>query len=143
MRLSRRTSSRGSTAKSPESVRLLLDTHVVLWWSEGSRLLRPTVRKQITDAEEVFVSAASAWEISIKVALGKLRIPGPLMDVVAASGFLPMPIDFAHAEAVKSLPPLHTDPFDRLLVAQAQVERLHLVTHDRLLERYPVQFLRA
>jgi PIN domain nuclease of toxin-antitoxin system len=65
------------------------------------------------------------------------------MDVVTASGFLPMPIDFAHAEAVKGLPLLHTDPFDRLLVAQAQVEQLHLVTHDRMLELYPVQFLRA
>src|SRR5438552_3914630 len=128
---------------SPEPVRLLLDTHVVLWWSERSRLLRPAIKKQITQADEVFVSAASAWEVSIKVALGKLTVPGPLMDVVTASGFSPMPIEFAHAEAVKDLPLLHTDPFDRLLVAQARVEQLHLVTNDRMLERYPVQFLRA
>jgi PIN domain nuclease of toxin-antitoxin system len=124
-------------------VRLLLDTHVVLWWSERNRLLKPALRKQIVEADAVFVSAASAWEVSIKVALGKLTVPGPLMDVVTASGFAPLPIEFAHAEAVKNLPLLHTDPFDRLLVAQAQVEKLHLVTNDRMLERYPVQFLRA
>jgi PIN domain nuclease of toxin-antitoxin system len=124
-------------------VRLLLDTHVVLWWGQQSRRLRPTVRRQIAEADEVFVSAASAWEVSIKVALGKLAVPGPLMEVVTASGFSAMPIGFAHAEEVKNLPLLHADPFDRLLIAQARVEGLHLVTHDRLLERYPVRYLRA
>ncbi len=122
-------------------MRLLLDTHVVLWWSEDNRRLRPAIRKQIEQADEVFVSAASAWEVSIKVGLGKLTVPGPLMDIVKISGFAPLPIDFAHAEAVKSLPLLHTDPFDRLLVAQALVEKLTFVSGDRALEKYPVSFL--
>lgn len=124
-------------------MRLLLDTHVVLWWSEGGRALRPSARRQIAEAEEVYVSAASAWEVSIKVSLGKLVVPGPLMEAVAASGFAPLPIAFAHAEALKDLPPVHADPFDRMLVAQARVERLCLVTRDPWLEKYPVEVLRA
>lgn len=89
------------------------------------------------------MSAASEWEVTIKVAIGKLVVPGPLLDVVTASGFSPLPIDFAHAAAVGSLPPLHADPFDRMLVAQALVEQLHFVTRDRLLAKYPAAVLPA
>ncbi len=89
------------------------------------------------------MSAASAWEVSVKVALGKLEVPGPLMEVVAAAGFTPLPVDFAHAEAVRRLPRLHRDPFDRMLVAQAQVERLYLVSSDRALGAYPIDFITA
>jgi PIN domain nuclease of toxin-antitoxin system len=124
-------------------VRLLLDTHVVLWWSEQSRRLKATLRKQIAQADEVFVSAASAWEVNIKVSLGKLSVPGPLMEVVESSGFSALPVTFEHAEAVKGLPALHSDPFDRLLVAQAQVEGLHLVTSDVILARYAIPVVRA
>lgn len=124
-------------------MRLLLDTHVVLWWSQQSRHLKASVRKQIAQADEVYVSAASAWEVSIKVSLGKLSVPGPLMEVVESSGFSPLPVTFAHAEAVKGLPALHSDPFDRLLVAQAQVEGLHLVTSDVVLAGYAVTVVRA
>lgn len=124
-------------------MRLLLDTHVVLWWGERSRRLKPEIRARIIDADEVFVSAASAWEVSVKVALGKLEVPGPLMEVVAAAGFTPLPVDFAHAEAVRRLPRLHRDPFDRMLVAQAQVERLYLVSSDRALGAYPIDFITA
>ena len=124
-------------------MRLLLDTHVVLWWSQGGSQIKADARRRIREADEVFVSAASEWEVAIKVALGKLSVPGPLLDVVAASGFSPLPIDFAHAAAVGSLPAVHADPFDRILVAQALVERIHLVSHDRLLARYPVLFLPA
>jgi PIN domain nuclease of toxin-antitoxin system len=124
-------------------VRLLLDTHVVLWWSERSRRLREETRRRIAEADEVFVSAASAWEVSVKVALGKLEVPGPLMEVVASSGFVPLPITFAHAEAVRTLPRLHADPFDRMLVAQAVVEGLALVSRDRALASYPIQLIGA
>lgn len=124
-------------------MRLLLDTHVVLWWSQGAAQLRADTRKKIEEADEVFVSAASAWEVGVKVALGRLAVPGPLLEVVTASGFSPLPIDFAHAEAAGALPPIHSDPFDRMLVAQAIVERLQLVSHDRALARYSVSFLPA
>jgi PIN domain nuclease of toxin-antitoxin system len=124
-------------------VRLLLDTHVVLWWSQGGSRIKAAARRAIREADEVFVSAASEWEVTIKVAIGKLVVPGPLLDVVTASGFSPLPIDFAHAAAVGSLPPLHADPFDRMLVAQALVEQLHFVTRDRLLAKYPAAVLPA
>jgi PIN domain nuclease of toxin-antitoxin system len=124
-------------------VRLLLDTHVFLWWCENSRRLQKSVRLAIEEAEDVFVSAASAWEVAIKVALRKLRIPGPLATAVAANSFDELPITFAHAAAVSSFPMHHTDPFDRMLAAQAQVESLMLVTHDRQLEAYAVPILWA
>jgi PIN domain nuclease of toxin-antitoxin system len=124
-------------------VRLLLDTHVFLWWGEDSRQLRADVRRRIAQADDVFVSAASAWEASIKAGLGRLRLPGPLLEAVVASGFSPLPLDFAHAEAVRALPPLHTDPFDRMLVAQAQVEGLTLVSRDQTLREYGIMFVPA
>jgi PIN domain nuclease of toxin-antitoxin system len=124
-------------------MRLLLDTHVFLWWGGDSRQLKAEARRRISQADEVFVSAASAWEASIKAALGKIRLPGPILEAVLASGFSPLPIDFAHAEAVRALPPIHTDPFARMLVAQAQVEGLHLVSRDRTLREYGVPFLAA
>ena len=124
-------------------MRLLLDTHVFLWWGGDSGKLKAEARRRINGAEEVFVSAASAWEVSIKVALGKLRLRIPFLDAVTESGFSPLPVDFAHAEAVKDLPRLHTDPFDRMLVAQARVEQLQLVSQDRELARYSVLFLPA
>jgi PIN domain nuclease of toxin-antitoxin system len=124
-------------------VRLLLDTHVFLWWSEDSRLLKARTRRAIEDADDVFVSAASIWEAAIKAAIGKLDLRASLADTVERAGFSPLPIDFAHAEAVRALPRLHADPFDRMLVAQARVEDLHLVSRDAVLGRYPVSFLPA
>jgi PIN domain nuclease of toxin-antitoxin system len=94
-----------------------------------------------SSGEEVFVSAASAWEVALTVATGKLRIPEPLAAAVAASAFNELPITFAHAAAASSLPLHHTDPFDRMLAAQAQVESLTLVTHDRQLQAYAVPIL--
>jgi PIN domain nuclease of toxin-antitoxin system len=124
-------------------MRLLLDTHVVIWWSQHSRRLSASTRRLIAETDDVFVSAASEWEVSIKVALGKLKVPGPLMEVVTSSGFVPLPITFAHAEAVRRLPQLHSDPFDRMLVAQALVEGLHVVSGDRVLAKYAVELLPA
>jgi PIN domain nuclease of toxin-antitoxin system len=124
-------------------VRLLLDTHVFLWWSEQNRRLKAAVRRAILDADDVFVSAASIWEANIKMALGKLEVQASLAATVADSGFRPLAIDFAHAEAVKMLPRLHADPFDRMLVAQAATERLHLVSRDHALARYGGLFVAA
>ncbi len=98
--------------------------------------MRPEAMDAIRSANEVFVSAASAWEVGIKAAAGKIRLDAVFADGVAASGFEPLPIDFHHAAAAAELPPHHRDPFDRMLVAQARIERLTLVTHDRQLEPY-------
>jgi PIN domain nuclease of toxin-antitoxin system len=116
-------------------VRLLLDTHVFLWWRAG-REMRPEAMEAIRTADDVFVSAASAWEISIKAAAGKLRLTASFADGVAQSGFVPLPISLVHAAVAGELPPHHRDPFDRMLVAQARAERLTLVSRDRRLEPY-------
>jgi PIN domain nuclease of toxin-antitoxin system len=122
-------------------VRLLLDTHVFLWWIEDVPRLKRGIRASITGADAVFVSAASAWEIAIKQALGKLRIPPVIEEGIEQSGFSPLPIGFRHAAAVAELPLHHGDPFDRMLIAQARVEGATLVTHDRQFERYGVPVL--
>ncbi len=121
--------------------RLLLDTHVFLWWRSASRKLGATARRAITEADVVFVSAATAWEAAIKIALGRLRVPDTIEAGVVDSGFEKLPIGFPHAEAAARLPPHHADPFDRMLVAQARIEGLTLVTHDRRLGRYEVELL--
>ena len=123
--------------------RLLLDTHIFLWWRGEPTRLTSAVRSRIATADIVFVSAASAWEAGIKVALGRLEIPDTIESGVLASGFEKLPITFSHAERAAGLPPHHRDPFDRMLVAQAQAEGLTLVTHDRLLEPYAVEILWA
>lgn len=122
-------------------MRLLLDTHVFLWWRDDSRTLRASARRAIAEAQIVFVSAATAWEAAIKASLGRLQIPDTIESGVIDSGFEKLPISFSHAEAAAHLPPHHADPFDRMLVAQARAERLTLVTHDRRLARYEVEVL--
>ena len=120
---------------------LLLDTHVFLWWRSQPPKISPDVTRRISAAEVVFVSAASAWEAAIKVALGKLKLPESFESGVAESGFQQLPIGFGHAGRVSDLPPHHQDPFDRMLVAQAQSEGLTLVSHDRRLAPYDVPIL--
>lgn len=127
---------------SPAS-RLLLDTHVFLWWRGEPSRLALDLRNRIATADIVFVSAASAWEAAIKVSLGRLELPDTIEEGVLASGFERLLITFSHAERVAGLPPHHKDPFDRILVAQAQAEGLTLVTHDRLLEPYDIEILWA
>lgn len=121
--------------------RLLLDTHVFLWWRAEPRRLVGDAHAAVVEADEVFVSAASAWEAAIKSALGKLELPASVESGVLDSGFEELVITFAHTERVAALPQHHRDPFDRMLVAQAQIEDLVLVTHDRSLEPYNVQIL--
>ncbi|MBA3553379.1 MAG: type II toxin-antitoxin system VapC family toxin [Gemmatimonadales bacterium] len=123
-------------------MRLLLDTHVLICWDEGRRLSAPA-RRAITDADEVFVSAASAWEVATKVGLGRLRPTRTVEDAVGESGFVELPVTFQHASRVAFLPLHHRDPFDRLLAAQAEVEGLTLVTRDPAFEPYEIDLLRA
>jgi PIN domain nuclease of toxin-antitoxin system len=124
-------------------LRLLLDTHVFLWWWQASRQLKPPARRSIAAAEDVLVSAVSAWEMAIKIGLGRLRFEGSMSDALTDCRFAALPVGFAHAERYLGLPAHHTDPFDRMLVAQALVEGLTLVTHDRRLEAYDVPLLRT
>ncbi len=121
--------------------RLLLDTHVFLWARAHDPRLEGQAGEAIVQAGIVFVSAASAWEAAVKTALGKLRIPEPFRVGVKDSGFDQLPVTFAHAEEAGRLPPHHADPFDRMLIAQARIERLTLVTADRLFGRYDVDIL--
>ena len=120
---------------------LLLDTHAFLWWRMNSQSLHAAARQAIADAPYVFVSAATAWEVAIKAQLGRLQVPESISKGVEASSFLPLPMTLAHAEAAGALPLHHADPFDRMLVAQAHLEQLTLVTHDRAMAPYGVAIL--
>lgn len=122
-------------------MRLLLDTHVFLWWSDDDPRLKAKPRRAIAKAETVVVSAASAWEAAIKIALGKLRMRTPFEQAVEINAFECLLISFAHAAAVMSLAPHHRDPFDRMLIAQAIAEGLTIVTHDRRFEPYGIPIL--
>ena len=118
-------------------MRLLLDTHIFLWVLAGSPRLRPAARARIEAANEVFVSAASIWEVAIKVRLGKLTADADaVVAAMAESGFSELPVRAVHAARVASLPAHHDDPFDRLLLAQALSEPLQLLTADRVLAQY-------
>jgi PIN domain nuclease of toxin-antitoxin system len=115
---------------------LLLDTHVVLWWQRDDRRLGREARDAIATADVVWVSAVSGWEVAIKSALGRLRLDEPFPVLIAADDFTELPMTLAHASRLQTLPPHHTDPFDRMLAAQALTERATVVTHDRAFEPY-------
>lgn len=123
--------------------RLLLDTEALIWWDANDRRLGGNARALIQSASGVYVSAASAWEIAIKSALGKLRTTRRPAQVVADAAFVELPITFQHTEAVSTLPPHHSDPFDRLLVAIARIEELTVVSSDPQLARYDVPVVDA
>ena len=126
---------------------LLLDTHVLLWWLQDSDRLGRRARNAILrPGAVVFISAASIWEISIKSAMGRLKLKEPLgrcLPDLLASGFHQLPIGFEHALAVRDLPPHHNDPFDRMLIAQAQCEDLTLMTADAAITPYDVRTIDA
>ena len=123
---------------------LSLDTHVLLWTLSAPERLSKVARNAIEDpANIVFVSAAVAWEIEIKSALGKLRAPSDLLNQLAAANLQELPITIAHALAIKQLPNLHRDPFDRIMLAQAKAAGLTFVTADPEVLQYPAAFLRA
>lgn len=124
--------------------RLLLDTHVLLWWLGGDPRLGPQAVAVIADPHnEVYVSAASTWEISIKVAIGKLQVPDNMSSIIDEEGFSPLPISPYHGDQAGQLPEYHKDPFDRMLVAQAQAEGLILMTQDQAVMQYPVRTMAA
>ena len=122
---------------------LLLDTHVLLWWLADDPRLTPTMREAIADpATSVMVSAASAWEAAIKAAVGKLRVPDGLRDELVRHGFDELPVTVEDGLAAGALPRHHSDPFDRMLIAQAQMEDLTVVSVDRRFAEYEVELLR-
>ena len=125
-------------------MRLLLDSHALLWSLEAPEQLRPEARDAIRDpSNEVFVSAASVWELAIKQANGRLEISGDLVATIEASRFEPLPITQQHSLAAGTLPPHHRDPFDRMLIAQAAIEGLTIVTRYTRFEQYGVSVLGA
>jgi PIN domain nuclease of toxin-antitoxin system len=120
---------------------LLLDTHVVLWWLADDPQLPDGVKDLLDHEPDARVSAATIWEIAIKQSLGKIIAPDDLPERVRGSGFRELPVSFSHAMAAGRLPPVHRDPFDRMLVAQARCEELTLVTRDANCQRYEVAVL--
>lgn len=125
-------------------MRLLLDTHALLWFLGEPDRLAPDARRAIVDADVVTVSAASFWEISTKIARGRLRVPSDdLLGEVGEWGFETLALTPDHAWAAGGLPLHHRDPFDRMLVAQAQLEGLTIVTRDPAIARYQVAVLAA
>lgn len=129
-------------------MRILLDTQVWLWLQVSPERLSDVSLEMLADpANELFLSAASAWEIAVKVGIGKLTLPSPPDEYVprrlASSGTSTLPVELRHALHVANLPAHHRDPFDRLLVSQAQLESLPLLSADRQLAAYDVEILRA
>jgi PIN domain nuclease of toxin-antitoxin system len=124
--------------------RLLLDTHVLLWWLSDDPRLGQTARQVIADPRnQVYISAASTWEISIKRSLGKLSAPDDMNSIVDDEGFDELPISLFHGDQAGALPEYHKDPFDRMLIAQAQSEGLVIVTSDENICRYGIRVLDA
>jgi len=124
-------------------VRLLLDTHTLLWWLDGDRHLSKGARRAIADSDNaVLVSAASAWEIATKVRIGKLPgavdVAADIPGCLASQRFQSLDISVLHAQRAGRLPGQHRDPFDRMLIAQAQIEDLAVVTNDEIFDRYGV-----
>lgn len=129
-------------------MRLLLDTHALLWWLAGDERLPQPAREAIADADNtVLVSAASAWEIATKVRLGKLpgaaAIAGELTACLVEQGFTPLSVSVDHAQRAGALPGPHRDPFDRMLIAQAQALGVALVSNERLFDSYGIRRLWA
>jgi len=118
-------------------MRLLIDTPIFIWWLKNSSELSKKARDLIINAEEVFVSSASIWEISIKITLKKLKVDVfEVINAIEENGFLEMPITTKHAANLSQLKNIHRDPFDRILIAQAISEPLKFITSDKILKGY-------
>ncbi|GIJ27216.1 twitching motility protein PilT [Micromonospora qiuiae] len=120
---------------------LLLDTHVVIWWLTDDPGLSPEIKHRLDHEPDVFVSAATIWEIAIKQAIGKIKEPENLPELVRGSGFRHLSITADHAIFAGQLPMIHRDPFDRMLVAQARCENLVLASRDSAVQQYDVPVL--
>lgn len=124
--------------------RLLLDTHTLLWWLSDNSALGIRSREAIMEPRnEVYVSAATTWEISIRRMIGKLDAPNDMDSIVEDEGMLKLPITLFHGEQAGALPEIHKDPFDRMLIAQAQAEGLIVVTADKIFQQYKIRLMRA
>ena len=121
-------------------MRILLDTHVLLWAVLNDPRVTAAQAQAISDGD-VYLSSASVWEIGIKRAIGKLDVPGDLFEIAVDAGCRPLPISWTHAEVAAALPPHHSDPFDRMLIAQARCEGLRLASSDTKLRAYDVDLL--
>ena len=119
-------------------MKLLIDTHALLWWQRDDRRLNRVARKAIGMADIVWVSSATGWEAAMKIAKGRLRLLEPLGVTLVADDFTELPVTLKHAEEFLRVPRHHGDPFDRILVAQARVEGATIVTHDRAFEAYGI-----
>jgi PIN domain nuclease of toxin-antitoxin system len=118
-------------------LKLLLDTHILLWVMQDADALSASARQRISAADEVYVSSIVLWELAIKVGLGKLKLDLAALDRrLEDSALLPLPVTWTHTAALRQLPGHHRDPFDRMLVAQAMSEPMHLLTHDAALAAY-------
>ncbi|MGY6555692.1 MAG: type II toxin-antitoxin system VapC family toxin [Wenzhouxiangella sp.] len=118
----------------------LLDTHALLWWLADSPALPDSARERIANPDhDVYVSAVTAWEIAIKRELGKLRAPFELAGMIKEEGFSELPISLQHGENAGRLPPIHRDPFDRMLVAQAATHNMIILTRDESIARYGIK----
>lgn len=126
-------------------MKLLLDSHAFLWWLAEDPKLGKEAREAVADpSSTVLVSAATVWELSIKAALGKLDLDGAdLVEEIEANGFVELPMTARHAQAAATLPRHHDDPFDRVLIAQARVEGLTIVTRDSAFDAYSIAIVLA
>jgi PIN domain nuclease of toxin-antitoxin system len=122
----------------------LLDTHTLLWWLEDNPSLNIKARATISNSNNlVYVSPVSTWEITIKKALGKLKAPNDLEQVILKCGFEQLPIIIKHTNHIENLENYHGDPFDRLLISQALVEKLTIITRDKNIVKYNVPTIPA
>jgi PIN domain nuclease of toxin-antitoxin system len=125
-------------------MKLLLDTHVLLWALTDPQEIDAGARGKIISPENlVYMSLASLWELQIKESIGKLKLPKDFFDLLEPAGFEPLPVLLGHIKALRRLPLIHRDPFDRILVAQAKSEGITLVTRDPEILRYGASFLRG
>jgi PIN domain nuclease of toxin-antitoxin system len=123
-------------------MRFALDTHIFLWWLENPTLLSKEAIAAIKNGQNIiYISAAVIWEIAIKKSLGKIQIPNDINGVIQSNQFAELPITIAHAQVLEKLPPVHRDPFDRMLIAQSMHEGLTLITRDLDIHKYPLSCL--
>lgn len=123
-------------------MKVLLDTHVLVWWLTDAKQLARRAREVIAaPTNVVFVSAVSVWELRIKASLGKVKLPADFAKVLAEQPFEPLAMTMAHAHALQQLPMHHRDPFDRMLITQARSDGLTLLTHDEVVSQYEVEHL--
>ena len=121
---------------------LLLDTHVIIWWLNNSPKLSSVHRDHIQNLQNIcYISSATIWEISIKSQLGKITIPINYIDELKKQGFIELPIRWHHSDYIRTLPNIHRDPFDRLLIAQAITENMIVLSNDEFVRRYPISVL--